>query len=74
MTTWITLPPNDDWHFVDRSAPGPATGRSLLVTMCGRSFPSESRAHRLQTRIDRVPERRRCPLCQGAYLKSTLPS
>jgi hypothetical protein len=74
MTTWITRPPNDDWHVVDRDAPGPPTGRSLLLAMCGRSFLSESREHRLQTQLDRVPERRRCPLCQGAYLKPTLPA
>jgi hypothetical protein len=72
MSLWITRPPDDDWHFVDRNAPGPPVGRALLLAACGRSFPSESREYRLLAEVDRIPERRRCPYCQAAYLKSTL--
>jgi hypothetical protein len=69
MATWITRPPDDDWHLLETTSPA----GSLLLTACGRSFDTGSRKHRLQTDPSLVPERRRCPTCQGTYARSMLP-
>ena len=69
MATWITRPPDDDWHLLDETSPA----GSLLLSACGRNFETVSRGYRLQTDPALVPERRRCPTCQGAFVRSMLP-
>ena len=72
--TWITRPPDEDWHLIDANAPGALAGRALYVTYCGRTFSTAGRETRLQADPERIPERRRCPYCQSAYLRISLPS
>ena len=69
MNKWITRPPEDDWHLLETTSPG----GSLLVSSCGRNFETDTRDYRTQTDPLLVPERRRCPACQGAYMRSRLP-
>jgi len=74
MRTWITIPPDDDWHLIDASAPGPSSGGSLILAACGRSFSRESRGYILQVDIERIPPRRRCPFCYASFLTGSLPA
>ncbi len=69
MSTWITRPPDDDWHLMEARSPG----RSLVLSACGRNFDIHSKGYRTQDNADLVPDRRRCPTCQGAFMRSTLP-